>query len=87
MPLTTEKIRPREHFSWGILAQLQYRLPMTVTTALEFGGGNIYPRCPRCQVSMEREYMAFCDRCGQRLEWSKWDEVEILEAGAGKVCP
>lgn len=23
--------------------------------------------CPRCRCSIEREYQAFCDRCGQKL--------------------
>lgn len=26
---------------------------------------------------MEREYQLFCDRCGQRLNWSGFDDVEV----------
>ena len=26
--------------------------------------------CPRCRGSLEREYQTFCDRCGQRLDWT-----------------
>ena len=30
---------------------------------------------------MEREYQLFCDRCGQRLNWSGFDECEVKYIG------
>ena len=31
--------------------------------------GCAFPICPRCETPLEREYQAFCDRCGQALLW------------------
>ena len=30
---------------------------------------------------MEREYQLFCGRCGQRLNWSGFDDVEVQYIG------
>lgn len=30
---------------------------------------------------MEREYQLFCDRCGQRLNWSGFDDCEVKYVG------
>lgn len=30
---------------------------------------------------MEREYQLFCDRCGQRLNWSGFDNCEVRHIG------
>ena len=30
---------------------------------------------------MEHEYQCFCDRCGQRLNWSRFDDVEVQYIG------
>ena len=43
--------------------ELAFRRPMAVTEALRFRTGGSYPVCPRCGVTMEREYQNFCDRC------------------------
>ena len=44
-------------------------------------GGAEFPKCPRCGTTMEREYQRFCDRCGQRLNWSGFDDVEVRYIG------
>lgn len=31
-----------------------------------------YYVCPRCKISMEREFTFFCENCGQGLDWSKY---------------
>lgn len=36
-----------------------------------------FSRCPRCGSTMEREYQLFCDRCGQRLNWSRFNDAEV----------
>ena len=61
-----------------IMDAVSYRVPRHVTKCRTYRKGNqitSYPVCPRCNICMEREYMAFCDRCGQKLAWdwlSKW---------------
>lgn len=50
---------------------LTYRIPMEVTQILKLPNETSYPVCPRCRIAVEREYMHFCDRCGQKLDWSK----------------
>lgn len=52
------------------LYELSFRAPLPVVEVLYFRfGGTSYPVCPRCRMTLEREYMNFCDRCGQRLDW------------------
>ena len=51
---------------------MTYRTPMMVQDAMvfrRFPEDDIFYRCPRCQVLLEREFMAYCSRCGQCLEW------------------
>lgn len=60
-----------------ILIQLAvtYRTPLSVTERFCLANGNEYPVCPRCHISLDREYMNFCDRCGQALDWAGWDRI------------
>ena len=37
-----------------------------------------YYVCPRCQTTMEREFMSFCDRCGQKLDWRGYKKAKII---------
>lgn len=53
-----------------IAEAISYRIPLPVTEIVEYTVDGGYPVCPRCHIPMEREYMRFCDRCGQRLNWS-----------------
>ena len=47
--------------------------------ACRWGNGTLsYPACRRCDSTMEREYQAFRDRCGQRLSWRGFDRAAIL---------
>ena len=57
--------------------ELSFRRPMAVTEVVLFSRDTYpYPRCPRCCRTMEREYMGFCDRCGQKLDWTSFGEAE-----------
>ena len=61
-----------------IAGPLLYRLPMSVTKIRAF------PHCreaPACDGTMEREYMAFCSRCGQKLDWQHYPHARILYVG------
>ena len=58
-----------------------YRTPMRIEALRAYrSGGSLfaYPVCPRCDSTMEREYQAFCDRCGQRLSWRGFRQAAIL---------
>lgn len=54
-------------------------VPRFVTQVRVYPKGDSYPVCPRCGRSLDREYMNFCDFCGQRLAW----EVFRLQQSGG----
>ena len=61
--------------------QMRYRCPMHVAEIHVFPhchGAPAYPVCPRCGRTMEREYMAFCSRCGQMLGWRRYQYARIV---------
>ena len=55
-----------------------YRIPMRVTHLRKYRTAAYYI-CPRCSITMEREFMAYCDRCGQRLGWKNYKKVEVIK--------
>ena len=57
-----------------------YRMPFPVTKVKVYCNGDSYPVCPRCDCTMDREYMKFCDRCGQHLAWGAFDFAGIIHA-------
>ena len=58
---------------------LSYRIGLQVTKVIYLPHyGHTYPLCPRCNSSLEREYVRFCDRCGQRLLWDHLDHAEVV---------
>lgn len=60
---------------------LEYRRPMQVSEVKIFP---TFPRktgyyvCPRCKITMDREFMAFCDRCGQCLDWHGYRNAKVI---------
>ena len=72
----------------AFLPELLFRAPMPVREVFLFEsalhGITTYPVCPRCGVTMEREYQRFCDRCGQRLEWNELEEAEVIDKRWGE---
>ena len=58
-----------------------YRMKMPVTEVMCFPDGNGYYVCPRCHVTMERECMNFCDRCGQHLDWKGYKKARVVYPG------
>ena len=60
---------------------VSYRVPMEVTRILVLSEKMHFPVCPRCETSVEREYMKYCDRCGQKLGWSKLKDAIIVYPG------
>ena len=60
---------------------LTYRTPMKVEDATifpNFSMDDIYYRCPRCQSLLDREFMAYCDCCGQCLDWSNYGKPKQI---------
>lgn len=62
-----------------------YRRGMPVTGVRIFTtplhGASSYYVCPRCSVTLEREFVAFCDRCGQRLDWKDYTNAKKIFVG------
>ena len=57
-----------------------YRIPLPVTQVLILTHGDTYPICPRCDCTLDREYMCYCDRCGQCLSWDLLDFAKEVHA-------
>lgn len=58
---------------------MTYRVPMVVKDKVafyHFPENHIYYRCPRCQILLARDFMAYCDRCGQCLDWSEYPKAK-----------
>ena len=37
-----------------------------------------YCICPRCYCPLPRDYVAYCDRCGQSLKWQSMKKVKYV---------
>jgi len=56
-------------------------IPMTVSQLRVFRSGlseTGYYVCPRCNASLDREFVSYCDRCGQKLDWSRYKKAELI---------
>ena len=97
MKRTVYTLRRCEHAPFW--KQLLYRHAMAVTETHVFPrcqGAPAYPVCPRCRQTLEREYMAFCSRCGQKLDWQPYPVARIvymepshdpIKLTCDEVCP
>ncbi len=63
------------------LQAITYRTPLPVTKVMVYFDDTAYPICPRCSMGLEREYMAFCDRCGQKLGWKHFTHAKVVRPG------
>ena len=83
MPLKMKLTRlPNLEKSMGFfISEITYRVALPVTRIVRYPTfGNCFPLCPRCEKSLEREYMSYCDRCGQKLNWDFLSKAKIIEA-------
>ena len=55
-----------------------YRMPMRVTHLRKYRTAAYYI-CPRCSITMEREFMAYRDHCGQYLSWKNHRKAVVIE--------
>jgi len=65
----------------NMISQLSFRRPLKVSQAYCFHdhlGAFTYPVCPRCGITMEREFQRFCDRCGQCLDWHGYKNAVVI---------
>lgn len=65
----------------AVLLLAGWRIPMPVTELKvlpDCHGRPAYYVCPRCGLTMEREFPSFCDRCGQRLGWRGYRSTKIV---------
>lgn len=68
----------------GSAEEIRYREVMNVEEikVYQTGAGEIgYAVCPRCGITMEREYMNYCSRCGQRVGWKGYQKVRVIYPG------
>lgn len=63
---------------------ISYRVPLPVTKVIVFTHNNTYPVCPRCSICLDREYMSFCDQCGQKLGWDLFKYAKSCYPGSQK---
>ena len=76
-----EQANPGTLTDFSVFFQLlmTYRTPMMVDEAIIYRkafGYDIYYCCPRCQNTLERDFVAYCDRCGQCLDWSEYRKAK-----------
>lgn len=63
----------------SVAEQVSYRKPMAITQriVLPTRYSASYFICPRCLATLDREFVAYCDRCGQCLDWTNYKTAEI----------
>ena len=60
---------------------VSYRQPLPITQLVvtsEYPHSG-YFACPRCKVTLDREFVAYCDRCGQKLAWRHYKKAELIK--------
>ena len=83
-PHQAARIRMQQNIKEGIAfakESVSYRMPMPVLRARTINNGDTYSLCPRCDNDIEREYMLYCNCCGQCLDWSMLDYVRSIKSG------
>lgn len=72
-------------FYWRVLVYLaRYREVMAIREVMVFPNDDAYYVCPRCYITLEREFMAYCDRCGQHLGWKGYRNAKVVYPGKRK---
>lgn len=71
---TPSPVKPQTQDTAETNDSISYRVEQHVTRYRTYPKGNSYPVCPRCGADIDREYMSFCDQCGQRLSWARFPD-------------
>ena len=67
-----------------LLAALSYRHGMRVQELMVFRSWRpetSFYLCPRCGITLEREFVKYCDRCGQCLDWTMRAQAKVVYPG------
>ncbi len=64
-----------------LLSLTQFRVPKMVSDLMIFQYVSFFV-CPQCGITLEREFMKYCDRCGQRLDWRNHKNPRIVFPGS-----
>lgn len=72
-------------FLWQLLMRFaEYRIELLIKEVMVFPNGDAYYVCPRCSITLEREFMTYCNRCGQHLGWKDCRKAKIIYPGDRK---
>lgn len=79
----TRATSSEESFSSLLLRHLlmrfaEYRMEFPIKEVMVFPNGDAYYVCPRCDMTLEREFMSYCDRCGQHLGWRGYRKAKVI---------
>ena len=55
-----------------------FRIPMVVSEIHLHRNNMAFSVCPRCRITLDREYQTYCDRCGQALDWKHFKKALIV---------
>ena len=77
IPITEQKYTTRL-----FIKAVSYRIPLPVTKIIVYVDNTAYPLCPRCESVLEREYVFFCDQCGQKLNWDFFKYARVVRPGS-----
>ena len=61
---------------------VSYRVPLPVTKIIVYADNTAYLLCPRCDSAIERDYVFFCDQCGQKLNWDLFEYARVVRPGS-----
>lgn len=81
---TKEKVsnKKQTHITRALLDAITYRTTLPVTRVMVYFDDTAYPLCPRCASALEREYVFFCDQCGQKLGWKVFPYARVVRPGS-----
>ena len=68
--------KPRAVMDFGEAAS--FRIPMAVNEVHLYRNNMTFSVCPRCRVTLDREYQSYCDRCGQALDWRHFSRALVV---------
>ena len=72
-------------FLWQLLMRFaEYRMELLVKEVMVFPNGDAYYICPKCNITLEREFVSYCDRCGQCLGWKGYRNAKVIYPGNRK---
>ena len=58
-----------------VMSEMKTRQELLVTNAIVFENMTRYVVCPNCKTTMDRDFQAYCDRCGQKLKWPSFKKI------------